>query len=339
MPTEKVRASLERIRAEAIKKAHQGIAQQRAKIGPRQVEEIAAKLKEGLAGPAVVEVAQKTSRKVVDRFISTFESTLAEVTQRAKQQTDFPTAARNGDGEIMLYPDGCRFMNVVQNTNNRAGQYGFMVVEQPPQVRTILVDMEQKHLPMPYVVFVVHFSKTGGWYNFSGIYVGFNIKPLKSLDDRLYNPPLPNFGGHNVCMGSYEGNPNADSPAAVAEHAVSTFWQSVFADAMQDFRYKNRNVSRWEQWAKIPPLDILKAEFEEGNRLRELLPHGATALTPAEQRQLAEVVQTAWGKIAKDLTVEEATALIQGASQEVLARLLSILTLQPQQNEVESQRQ
>lgn len=345
MKSEKVREALERIRSAAVERARQGIAQKKATINTVRKESppspgpVVERLQEGIKGPLASEIAKKVVDDVSDSLLSTFQEALGELQREAIVQSQFPQAARSPDGDILLYPDGCRFMHVMPLPKWQDGYHGVMVVEQQPQVRTLLIDTNQRHVPLPYVVFVISFTKLQGYYSYSGIQIGFNNKPISSLDDHLYYPPLPNFSGHGVCMGSYEGKRNARSPADVANDAISTFWQSVFAAGMQQFQLKGKNVSSWAGWEKIEPLDILKATFQRGSSVRAMMPQSAGTLNTEDRKLVNEVIQRAWRKVSKELQPDDATALIQSCSQEILSRLLSDLTLQPQRNEVESQRQ
>ncbi len=322
-----VRQSLERIRAEAIRKARLGIAEKKSKVRVDLVEEAVQKLQQGVRGPVAVEVSNKVCRKVVDRFLTIFQNGLDEFREALAERTTFPSAARTSNNEIMVYPEGCRFMYTDQRSQ------GVMVIEQQPQVRTVLLsDRTKKHIPLPYVIFIVQYTVRHGNYNYAGLRVGFRNSPIKSLEDRLYLPSLPNFTEHQVCMGSYEGVTGGDTPSDVADDIIGTFWQSVFGSGFHGFKYGNSNISSWTSWEAIAgnnPLNILKAKWRQGKLLSDLISQYSEA-NSGDGRQVNDFVQKTWNRLANELDAEEAQILIQGAAQEILAQLLNDLALQPQ---------
>lgn len=331
---EAVRRSLERIRAEAVRKARLGIAEQKSKVRVDLVEEAVQKLQQGVRGPVAVEVSNKVCRKVVDRFLTIFQDSLDQLRENVSERTIFPNAARTKNNEIMVYPEGCRFMYTNQQN------HGVMVIEQQPQVRTILLsDRSKRHIPLPYVVFVVQYVVRHGSYNYAGLQVGFRNNPIKSLEDHLYSPSLPNFTNHTVCMGSYEGVSNGDTPTDVADDIIGTFWQSVFGNGFHGFKYGNKTISSWTAWEVIAgnnPLNILKAKWNGGKPLSSMIAQYNEQRTSLAGRHMNDFVQKAWNRLANELDTQEAQILVQGAAQEILTQLLSDLALQPQRSVVES---
>jgi hypothetical protein len=323
-----VRQSLERIRAEAIRKARLGIAEKKSKVRVDLVEEAVQKLQQGVRGPVAVEVSNKVCRKVVDRFLTIFQDGLDQFREALAERTTFPNAPRSSNNEIMVYPEGCRFMYTDQRSQ------GVMIIEQQPQVRTVLIsDRTKRHIPLPYVIFVVYYTVRHGNYNYAGLRVGFRNNPIKSLDDRLYLPSLPNFTEHQVCMGSYEGVSGGDTPSDVADDIIGTFWQSVFGSTFHGFSCGGTSVKSWDSWERVAgtnPLNILKAKWRQGKQLSDLISQYSEANSTGGGRQVNDFVQKTWNRLANEFNAEEAQILVQGAAQEILAQLLNDLALQPQ---------
>jgi len=98
------------------------------------------------------------------------------------------------DTGARIIPDGVRFM---------AGQR--VVFELEPGVRN--VDIEwwkttpqgslagQYLIAFPYMVFLCQLCESCEWENSSSVYTFFRNRPLRSLDDELYVPALPNCLG------------------------------------------------------------------------------------------------------------------------------------------------
>ena len=319
--TNKTKDTLETIRLAAVEKTRRQIVEKRLVSKADAVQETVKIIQEGIAERSK-EIAGYAARKVADRFISTFQEALSELREQVEEFSAYPGSPRNPEGTaIMVYPDGCKFLY----TDETGG--GVMVIEQPPQVRTLLVNTARRHVPLPYVVFVIQFRKEGRQFRYGGISVGFRTEPLTSIDDRLCDPSLPNFTGHNVCMGSYQG-PDAGTVGDIAEDVIGTFWQSAFANDFRRFMLNRKAVSSWSLWEKIEnPLDILKAKFTANLTVRELF-----RVIPNSRRNSAvfqEAVQRVWGKMAKEISPVAAEAIIRESAETILKTLLSELTLQP----------
>jgi hypothetical protein len=320
--TNKTKDTLEAIRLAAVQKTRQAIAEKRVASKVDAVQETVKVVRSGIPQRSK-DIAGLAARKVADRFISTFQEAISELRERAEDLSAYPGSYRNADDTaIMVYPDGCKFLYVDENNN------GVVVIEQVPQVRTLLINTTHKHVPLPYVVFVIQFRKQGNQLQYAGISVGFRTEPLASIDDRLGNPPLPNFTGHNVCMGSYQGPPRAGTVGDIAEDVIGTFWQSVFASDFPRFTLKGKSVSSWSSWEKIEnPLDILKARFTQGSTVRELF--RVVPNNRYSHAALQDIVQGVWRNMAKEITPLAAEIIIRESAEGILNSLLEELTLQP----------
>tara|TARA_Y100000034_G_scaffold6676_1_gene7341 strand:- start:143 stop:1234 length:1092 start_codon:yes stop_codon:yes gene_type:complete len=155
--------------------------------------------------------------------------------------------------EGFLFPTGTRFLF------NR-GNAKIVVVEQPPQVRTLIlsdsllfptekaslgVNLEGKDassqwaLSLPYVVFIA-FIVDKDKADYCQLYVFFNKKPLESLDSKIYKPVFSNTNGDcSVCRASAPWKKKAPVNLKI-ETLISSFWQSKFNTDLSD-HWKNRH--------------------------------------------------------------------------------------------------
>lgn len=308
-----VRATLERISQEAKAKAQSGIAAKRIKDGP--ASDFIKKIKTGLNKPAVAAETTRVSRKVFDTMYGEMQAGVADLLKKTIRSRTAVGAVRTDKDELLVYPDGCRFMQV-----NPDGS-GVAVVEQPPQIRTILTGRNRRHVPLPYVVFLVYFNRSkDGVYTYSGIHIGFKNTPIRSLDEQLQHPPLPNFSGHSVCMGSYNA-PSSKTPNAIVEGAIGQFWQSVFAEYPPSyFTVNGKAIDTWPKWENVGPLEILDAKFASGNTLTQSLDW--VLKSRGETESLQHAVSRTWNEVSGGM-MEKTTNLVTAAAVSVLETLLA----------------
>lgn len=162
----------------------------------------------------------------------------------------------NSKLELMIYPEGTRFIQ-------KDGLTTVIVIEQPPQIRTIFYERKKYHISIPYSVFVLRFQDRN-WNNLS---VGFRITPLMSLNDHLFATGLPNLHGavHGVCMGEYKPDFSKNKTQQAAA-VISEFWQSQFNSG--DFQ---ATLEQWELKTKTDPLYGLKRQYNKGERIIDVV--------------------------------------------------------------------
>jgi hypothetical protein len=156
----------------------------------------------------------------------------------------FNTASgwRLANRDFFLFPRGCRFCFT-------KGTSTIFVIEQDPQVRTLLMDAailgdrapaaaangsaERVALALPYVIFIIHVRHS----LLSGMYCGWRGQPLRTMQDMINMPVLPNIHDNmNVCMGTHSyTDPDA---------AVTHFWNT---------RFNNDLSTQWWSKAQIDP--------------------------------------------------------------------------------------
>lgn len=163
-----------------------------------------------------------------------------------------------------LLPTGCRF-------HVTDGITTFFVTEHLPQVRTVQWDAEEDRnnlcidedgagarrrfdpeqrtfaLAFPYVVMVHEFNND----QYVDCYCFYRTKPLRSVDDMLYEPNLPNVFGlawgytqYSVCFPKEAIRVRGRTLAEKVEDAELVFWGSAFNDEVIDFYEQYKKCSK-----------------------------------------------------------------------------------------------
>jgi len=154
--------------------------------------------------------------------------------------------------------------------------------EQAPCLRTIQVinifdkELTLFHLKLPYLIFVLgYFPSRMSFSNCNLLLLcGCSNKPIKSLDDHIYFPPLSNiYEGLTVCLG------DAITPYDLKE-AVTLFWSTSFYEGswLGDFIRNKISIGSYAEWGETskecPDLleDLDWSSFYWGT-LREMARH------------------------------------------------------------------
>jgi hypothetical protein len=188
----------------------------------------------------------------------------------------------NIEGErIVVFPTGTKFWF-------RGKKSCTIVVEEPPQVRTIRVNpklyggIDSYQLPMPTIIFILIFNYGGKtseqqdiWV-LSYFYAAFVKKPLTSIDDdKLYEIPLPDMNGYVVCLGKIQENP-VENLAAQTHDIVNYFWHSEFQKEWMhnvERLVSKTNGLLWplSKWQALTLDQILQVGFIEVGPLNKIL--------------------------------------------------------------------
>jgi hypothetical protein len=191
----------------------------------------------------------------------------------------------------------------------------FLVVEHPPQCRTLRVSREKKGgddyqpylVALPYVISVLTFYRDG----FEEMKMFFRNRSLSSLTDTLCHTSLPNvrgepghYGSQRVCLRyrpeMLEGVPLTESVPAL----IDFFWRtgfnqdianSAFGRAMaRDRRFAS--LEAWEAASRENPLFPLEVDWEPAGRdvpglwLECLKLHGETPEPIATASEMADIL-------------------------------------------------
>ena len=230
------------------------------------------------------------------------------VGRRAPLEAVLRYVARVMPPPLPVLPPGARWLS-------RKKDLLFLVVEHPPQCRTLRVSRAKKGgddyqpylLALPYVIYVLTFYRDG----FEEMKMFFRNSSLSLLTDTLYHTSLPNvrgepghYGSQRVCLRyrpeMLEGVPLAESVPALIDFFWSTGFNqdianSAFGRAMaRDRRFAS--LEAWEAASRENPLFPLEVDWEPVGRdlpglwLECLKLHGETAEPIATASELADIL-------------------------------------------------
>jgi hypothetical protein len=185
------------------------------------------------------------------------------------------------DNQKLVLPDGVRF-------HRRVGTHDYLVVEQPPMVRTINVDMQyhrtglggtlyangmdrrgglgestQFRIALPYVVYQITLQDL----ELKNFQMGFLNKPLKTLKDELFLSPLPNTHANGTVCCPFERHCKNNIIDAI-NYVLGFYWQSQFRYNLHQILPSEPELKTWENWEKATlenPLFVLKTKWPKLN--------------------------------------------------------------------------
>lgn len=347
MATSKIQETLRRIQKEAKQK----VASARYKYsGPGKapvsvsaapsLDEVVKSLRDNIT----TAVAKVISTKAARRYISDLSEIVQELATAAvanvQADNDFGTNAQDERG-LILYPNNCKLL-VLGNKG-----YGSLVIEEPPQLRTLYGAGGQTHrVPMPYVVFLIGFHQKGVHYTHYGFGVGFGKEPLTSVDQYMLLPRLPHTQGNtHVCQPLPQKSYR--TVKELAEGSVQVFWNTAFHHEFgRDLGQQNSkflldgkivaNFDGWERIGRKNPLDILRGDFGRGSTVRSVLKSFGQVETrdrnTANNRIQGAVARMVNG-VNESLSADKLAELIRSTAEEIvnaaLQNAVGISALQP----------
>lgn len=273
-------------------------------------------------------IAQALSTKAARRYIGDLTEELqiiaADVVESFRSATDFGGAVKTDNNDVVIYPNNCKLL--VQNSDGR----GSLIIEEPPQYRTVLTGAgrtaKNYRIPMPYMVYLIGFQYQNGRYTHAGCGIGFGKKPIDSINTRLLNPKLPHTQGNlHVCQ-----------PMKITEHktvkelgeyVVQTFWSTIFHYTFDmancRFQIEGKRISSFADWSKIEnPLDILKADFDRGQSVQEVLSQLGQVQETRAPNTSNHKIQTAVNRVVngvnRTLSDNELSEVIRRTAEEIV---------------------
>jgi hypothetical protein len=224
-------------RYEALKEITRNTLQTQANLKP-----LASEVLTNVVLPTISAYQQKINVGVQDSL-----GDLLDVFKQKVSEHVFNTAAgwQIYNHDNFLLPRGCRFCF-------SKGKSVIVVIEQDPQLRSLLmndcmVDREKQPqyddlvdgvpvritLAIPYTVFIFRFTRSELHEHllFQSVDCGWRTTPLRSIDDVLSHPLLPNIhDGMRVCFGSAGNTPETNEPtvSTKCEDIIGLFWNSRF---------------------------------------------------------------------------------------------------------------
>lgn len=234
---------------------------------------------DGLASDILTDVVIQTIHTYQEKLNVGVQDSVADLLETFKHkvaQTIFETARgwRVVNTDPFLLPRGCRYAFT-------KGDSTVFVIEQDPLVRSLafptsmLIEehgvpgddrTERVALALPYSIFVVHFKKSRD----TNVYCGWRTAPLRSLDDVLAIPLLPNIHDNmQVCMGR-DMRLVGTSMAEQCDSLLSNFWNSRFNNDLSTNWWNKHRIDRrlrtgrmWAENSEEDPLFILSVSFPQ----------------------------------------------------------------------------
>ncbi len=197
-----------------------------------------------------------------------------------------------GQDHLAVLPSGCVFVH--EGMSDRR----VYVIEQPPCVRPVVWNKIQPEvinrlrrrgcvgkfglnpdkfhndkifrLAFPYVVFIV--NTAGDQIESTAVHFYFRTEPLRSWNDDLYLPSVPNFNSinHNICWGSgsHSFGQEGGTLARQIDEMVHAFWNTPFNDHWLETydRYAGlipelSTPWHWQYYSLRNPLFVLDADW------------------------------------------------------------------------------
>lgn len=172
------------------------------------------------------------------------------------------------ENQQLVLPEGVRF-------HKRVGQADYLVIEQQPMVRTILVDTtyhkgkigtsryaegtngnKEFRIALPYVIYQISLSN----YQLSKFNIAFRNEPLKTLKDKLGMCVLPNSHEEGSVCCPFSRHQHTNIVDAI-KHIIGFYWQSQFRYCLHYNFPDDPAFKTWEAWEKASdenPLFVLK---------------------------------------------------------------------------------
>lgn len=278
---------------------------------------------------------QKVAARILQALRTPLQESSATIQEEAQRYSQ--SAVKVLQEEMLkqhqfVLPEGTRF-------HRRIGSVDYLVVEQQPMLRTILVDNQyhkpkmgsdrygrgpgdpkQFHIALPYVVYFVALNNL----QISKYMMAFRTEPLKSLKDKLYLNVLPNsHEGGTVCcsMGGHSYNNIVDA----VNHYIGVYWQAQYRYCLHHHFPDHpafKSFEAWEKESEANPLFVLHLNWRA-------LPHtladwlGATVTEqlpspPAKMQELsskfvrrASEILTLQSQSPQELTPEEVQQIVK----------------------------
>lgn len=237
---------------------------------------------DGIASDILTNVVIDTIKKYQQKVVVGIEDSVGDILTHFKQtiaNAVFSAVAgwKVPQREPFVFPQNCRFCF-------QKGTKTVFVIEQEPKIRSLffkenmlgetiaggdLTDSRRVSLAMPFAIFVIVFD--AGVYQ--TMYHFWDVAPMRSLEDVMFQPLLPNVHcGGQVCIG-YDQRPMDGTQMSAACHKlIGDFWNTQFNNDLSEHWWKKKDIDRrlasardWEAMSDNDSLFILDVDFPEAN--------------------------------------------------------------------------
>lgn len=137
---------------------------------------------------------------------------------------------------------------------------GFVVVQSPPQTRTILTSFRPRRLALPYLIQIVGYARKDKKFYYNGIFgqgliVLFANKPIESLDSEVYICPLEGFREGLCCTPHQYDGQLFKTKEELVSFATGIWWGITHEELYYDSTEKS------SQWLRTSQEDILDFDW------------------------------------------------------------------------------
>jgi len=240
---------------------------------------------------------EQIAKSILNRVLMpVLQESAASIQDEAQKYTQNAIAVLQKElleNQQLVLPEGVRF-------HKRVGKLDYLVIEQQPMVRTVLVDTSyhkdkigasryadssakgprEYRIALPYVIYQITLSD----YQLAKFHIAFRTEPLKTLKDKLSLCVLPNSHEEGTVCCPFTSH-NHNNIVDAVNHIIGFYWQSQYRYCLHYRFPADPAFKTWEAWEKASeenPLFVLKLVWPElGYTLAQYLGDAAKDRPPA----------------------------------------------------------
>jgi len=239
---------------------------------------------------------EQIAKTILNRVLMpVMQESAASIQDEAQKYTQNAVAVLQKElleNQQLVLPEGVRF-------HKRVGKLDYLVIEQQPMVRTVLVDTsyhkgkigasryaeaslgaKEYRIALPYVVYQITLSD----YQMAKFHIAFRTEPLKTLKDKLSLCVLPNSHAEGTVCCPFTRHNHTNIVDAVS-HIIGFYWQSQYRYCLHHSFPNDPAFKTWDAWEKASeenPLFVLNLKWPElGYTLAGYLGDAAKEQPPA----------------------------------------------------------
>lgn len=151
-----------------------------------------------------------------------------------------------------------------QKKNPTQSTRGIIVLESPPQFRTIFTNTNKgnQRFPFPYLYCVITYKVSSGKYIYPGIYGGglrvfFRNSPMENFTDNVYLPPTDFNRKGLVCTPHNHDNKQFSTLPELVNHVITLWWETyhcleyITDPAWKDMSMEQALSHSWRDGTKL----------------------------------------------------------------------------------------
>jgi len=249
---------------------------------------------------------EQIAKSILNRVLMpVMQESAASIQDEAQRYTQNAIAVLQKElleNQQLVLPEGVRF-------HKRVGKFDYLVIEQQPMVRTVLVDTSyhkgkigasryqevgegatraaaaraagnKYRIALPYVIYQITLFD----YQLKNFHIAFRTEPLKTLKDKLSLCVLPNSHAEGTVCCPFTRH-DCDNIVDAVNHIIGFYWQSQYRYCLHHYFPDDPAFKTWEAWEKASednPLFVLNLKWPElGYTLASYLGDAAKEQPPA----------------------------------------------------------